>query len=152
MMLVCQVWPPSKLTASNIPDVIPASVWPMFVTITMLFGFVGLTAMDSSDSLSGRWLTSTFVGTGVRPTDVRVAWRAPAVVAASETSRATIDGTTSSDLRRMAFGSLHSFPVVGRAQKVGTNRRKAQTVTLRWTTTARGSANRRRGQEPETLR
>src|SRR6266568_5915526 len=55
-----QVAPPSKLTPSNNP----AAGWSTFVTITMLFGLVGLTATVSSDSLPGRWLTSTFVGVG----------------------------------------------------------------------------------------
>ena len=54
--------PPSKLTPSNIPAVIPASTWPTLVTVTMLSGFVGLTAMASSDSFRCRWLTSTLVG------------------------------------------------------------------------------------------
>ena len=35
---------------------------PMFVTMTMLFGFVGLTAIASSDSFPTRWLASTFTG------------------------------------------------------------------------------------------
>ena len=42
----------------------PAAGWSTFVTITMLCGLVGLTATVSSDSLPGRWLTSTFVGLG----------------------------------------------------------------------------------------
>src|SRR5579859_1459399 len=55
---VVQVAPPSKLTPSNIP----AAGWSTFVTITMFFGLVGLTATVSSDSLPSRWLTSMFVG------------------------------------------------------------------------------------------
>src|SRR6266516_6171896 len=55
-----QVAPPSKLTPSNSP----AAGCSTFVTITMLFGLVGLTATVSSDSFPGRWLTSTFVGIG----------------------------------------------------------------------------------------
>src|SRR2546429_336135 len=57
-----QVVPPSKLTARNIPAVSPASAWPTFVRTTTLFGFVGLTAIASSDSFPARWLTSTLVG------------------------------------------------------------------------------------------
>src|SRR5216684_2533703 len=57
---VVQVLPPSMLTPSNSP----AAGWSTFVTITMLFGLVGLTATVSSDSLPDRWLTSTFVGLG----------------------------------------------------------------------------------------
>src|SRR6266536_1141704 len=53
-----QVAPPSKLTPSNNP----AAGWSTFVTITMLFGLVGLTATVSSDSLVSRWLTSMFAG------------------------------------------------------------------------------------------
>src|SRR6266478_798838 len=58
MILVAQVEPPSKLTAANMP----AAGTTMLVTITILFGLVGLTAIVSSDSLLGSWLTSIFVG------------------------------------------------------------------------------------------
>lgn len=58
MILVAHVEPPSKLTAANIP----AAGTTMLVTITMLFGLVGLTAIVSSDSLLESWLTSMFVG------------------------------------------------------------------------------------------
>src|SRR5437588_12843177 len=77
-----QVAPPSKLTPSNNP----AAGWSTFVPITMLFGLVGLTANVSSDSLPGRWLTSTFVGRGSscsRPL-------APAAPAEVATSRLTV--------------------------------------------------------------
>src|SRR5713226_9115699 len=57
---VDQVLPPSKLTPSNMPAVSPASLCPTLVTTTMFLGFVGLTAIASSDSLRCRWLTSTF--------------------------------------------------------------------------------------------
>src|ERR1700746_4069736 len=60
---VVHVEPPLKLTALNIPAVTPASRCPMLVTMTMLFGFVGLIAIASSDSFRWRWLTSTLVGT-----------------------------------------------------------------------------------------
>src|SRR5437879_1104627 len=53
-----QLLPPSKLTPSNIP----AAGKSTLVMITMLFGFVGLTAMAPSDSLWCDWLTSTFGG------------------------------------------------------------------------------------------
>src|SRR5438876_11978405 len=56
---VVQFAPPSKLTPSSIP----AAGCSTFVTITMLFGLVGLTATVSSHSLVDRWLTSTFGGT-----------------------------------------------------------------------------------------
>src|SRR5438477_10915226 len=62
MMRVVHVAPPSKLTPSNIPAVSPASRCPIFVTVTMLLGLVGLTAIASADSLRCRWLTSTFCG------------------------------------------------------------------------------------------
>src|SRR5712692_4831843 len=52
------VLPPSKVTPANIP----AAGNSTLVTITMFFGLVGVTAMASSDSLPGRWLTSMFVG------------------------------------------------------------------------------------------
>src|SRR5713226_4652468 len=58
MILLVQVEPPSKLTAANMP----AAGTTTLVTITILFGLVGLTAIVSSDSLVGRWLMSIFVG------------------------------------------------------------------------------------------
>src|SRR5260370_18882312 len=58
MILVAQVAPPSRLTAANIP----AAGTTTLVTITILFGLVGLTAIVSSDSLLESWLTSMFVG------------------------------------------------------------------------------------------
>src|SRR5712691_1116064 len=61
---LAHVLPPSKLTPSNIPAVSPASAWPTLVTVTMLLGLVGLTAIASSDSFRCRWLTSMLtVGT-----------------------------------------------------------------------------------------
>jgi hypothetical protein len=59
---VVHVLPPSKLTPSNIPEVSPASAWPTLVTVTMLPGLAGLTAIASSDSFRCRWLTSTLAG------------------------------------------------------------------------------------------
>ena len=56
------VLPPSKLTPSNIPAVSPASAWPTLVTVTMLSGLSGLTAIASSDSFRCRWLISTLTG------------------------------------------------------------------------------------------
>src|SRR6266852_512037 len=58
MILLVQVKPPSKLTAVNMP----AAGTTTLVTITILFGLVGLMAIVSSDSLLGSWLTSMFVG------------------------------------------------------------------------------------------
>src|SRR2546428_9037564 len=52
------VLPPSKLTPLNIP----AAGKSTLVTITMLPGFVGLTAIVPSDSLCCHWLASTLVG------------------------------------------------------------------------------------------
>src|ERR1700757_1905410 len=63
MILVVQGKPPSKLTPANMP----AAGTTTLVTITMLFGLVGLTAMASSDSLVERWLTAMFVGVGCAP-------------------------------------------------------------------------------------
>src|SRR5689334_4521790 len=60
--LVVHVLPPSKLTPSSIPAASPASPWPTLVTVTMLLGLVGLTAIASSDSLKCRWLMSTLTG------------------------------------------------------------------------------------------
>src|SRR5512143_2858947 len=57
-MLRCQVAPPSKVTARNMP-LIPS--W-MLVKTTMFLGLVGLTAIASSDSLPARWLTSMLGG------------------------------------------------------------------------------------------
>src|SRR6266852_2055950 len=69
------VLPPSKLTPSNIPAVSPASAWPTLVTVTMLLGLTGLTAIASSDSFRCRWLTSTLTGgaAAVRGDPVRCA-------------------------------------------------------------------------------
>src|SRR2546429_6848716 len=88
-----QVAPPSKLTPSNNP----AAGWSTFVTITMLFGLVGLTATVSSDSLPGRWLTSTFVGLGASHNRL-LALAAPAEVITSVMTmrRATKIGRISS--------------------------------------------------------
>src|SRR5438105_804475 len=58
MILVAQLEPPSRLTAANIP----AAGTTTLVTITILFGLVGLTAIVSSDSLLESWLTSMFAG------------------------------------------------------------------------------------------
>src|SRR5438105_2151762 len=58
MSLVVQVFPPSKLTPSNSP----AAGKSTFETMTMFCGFVGLTAIDVSDSFVWRWLMSTLVG------------------------------------------------------------------------------------------
>src|SRR6266849_805833 len=79
--LVDQVLPPSKLTPSNMPAVSPASLWPTLVTTTMFLGFVGLTAIASSDSFRCRWLTSTLVGVA-RTVAVAVATRTMARAAA----------------------------------------------------------------------
>src|SRR5260370_41462304 len=59
---VCHVLPPSKLTPSNIPADSPASPWPTLVTVTMLSGLAGLTAIASSDSFRCRWLVSILAG------------------------------------------------------------------------------------------
>src|SRR5438874_3021426 len=56
--VLAQLLPPSKLTPLNIP----AAGKSTLVMTTMLFGFVGLTAMAPSDSLWCHWLASTFVG------------------------------------------------------------------------------------------
>src|SRR2546430_6932996 len=58
MILVAQLEPPSRLTAANMP----AAGTTTLVTITILFGLVGLTAIVSSDSLLESWLTSMFAG------------------------------------------------------------------------------------------
>src|SRR6266568_6639150 len=80
---VVHVLPPSKLTPSNIPAVSPASRWPTLVTVTMLAGLVGLTAIVSSDSFRCRWLISTLAGvaTTTRGDPVRAAASAVGVVA-----------------------------------------------------------------------
>src|SRR6266567_1169704 len=84
---VVHVLPPSKLTPSNIPAVSPASPWPTLVTVTMLSGLVGLTAIVSSDSFRCRWLTSTLasVVTAVRGDPVRAAASAAGVAASAAT-------------------------------------------------------------------
>src|SRR5712671_6268608 len=86
MSLVVQVDPPSKLTASNIPALSPASRCPTFVTMTMLLGLVGLTAIASSDSLRFRWLTSIFAGPRAEP---------------------ALAGTNGSHARTKASGHMH---------------------------------------------
>src|SRR5215467_3673407 len=80
---VVHVLPPSKLTPSSIPAVSPASLWPTFVTITMLLGLVGLTAIVSSDSFRCRWLTLTLAGTAADATTRAAAGRPPASQALS---------------------------------------------------------------------
>src|SRR2546421_3704803 len=90
---VDHVRPPSKLTPSNMPAVSPASLCPTLVTMTMFFGFVGLTAMDSSDSLRCRWLTSTLLG---------VPWNVAPTVATGAAARAAAISKRPPDSLRMA--------------------------------------------------
>src|SRR5260221_4583380 len=66
---VCHVLPPSKLTPSNIPADSPASPWPTLVTVTMLSGLAGLTAIASSDSFRCRWLMSILAGVSAHVPD-----------------------------------------------------------------------------------
>src|SRR5260370_12985708 len=66
---VCHVLPPSKLTPSNIPADSPASPWPTLVTVTMLSGLAGLTAIASSDSFRCRWLMSILAGVAGKARD-----------------------------------------------------------------------------------
>src|SRR5229473_2648171 len=88
---VAHVLPPSKLTPSNIPAVSPASPWPTLVTVTMLRGLVGLTAIVSSDSFRCRWLISTLAGvTGPAPATARAVGVA-ASAAAISTATTTIE-------------------------------------------------------------
>src|SRR5712692_9445748 len=98
---VDQVLPPSKLTPSNMPAVSPASLWPTLVTTTMFLGFVGLTAIASSDSFRCRWLTSTLVG---------VARTVAVAVATGTMARAAAIIKRPSDSLRMA-SSYHLWPV-----------------------------------------
>src|ERR1043166_6637270 len=72
----------------------------MLVTTTMLLGFVGLIAIASSDSLRGRWLTSTFVGTPL-------AAAAPVGASASKPTRIKKTGALS---RRMPITPLLRWP------------------------------------------
>src|SRR6266480_1479665 len=58
MSFLVHVCPPSKLTPSSIP----AAGKSTFETMTMFWGFVGLTAMASSDSFVCRWVMSMFGG------------------------------------------------------------------------------------------
>src|SRR6266853_4554885 len=95
---VDQVLPPSKLTPSNMPAFSPASLCPTLVTMTMFLGFVGLTAIDSSDSLRCRWLTSTLVGV---PRTVAVA-----VATGTAAKAATISKTPPDSLRMGSSFSL----------------------------------------------
>src|SRR5262245_51853258 len=60
------VCPPSKVMPSKRPE----KPSPTFVTTTMLFGFVGLTALASSASSPTRWVTSTSGGIAPPPTGV----------------------------------------------------------------------------------
>src|SRR6266699_5575445 len=99
---VDQVLPPSKLTPSNMPAVSPASLWPTLVTTTMFLGFVGLTAIASSDSFRCRWLTSTLVGVA-RTVAVAVA------VATGTMAKAAAIIKRPSDSLRMA-SSYHLWP------------------------------------------
>src|SRR6266851_3974750 len=100
---VAHVLPPSKLTPSNIPAVSPASPWPTLVTVTMLAGLVGLTAIVSSDSFRCRWLTSTLAGVAA-PGPTRATASAVGVAAsAAAISTAT---TTIENRKRYMAGLL----------------------------------------------
>src|SRR5215470_14266254 len=92
---VAHVLPPSKLTPSNIPAVSPASPWPTLVTVTMLSGLAGLTAIVSSDSFRCRWLMSTLTGVAVP-----VSPAADAVGAAAAITPATIATTITGNWKR----------------------------------------------------
>src|SRR5882762_9815395 len=103
MILVAQVEPPSRLTAANIP----AAGTTTLVTITILFGLVGLTAIVSSDSLLESWLTSMFVGVTAEPARTGKTRR----VVANPTTREAIAGVfdfieTSESAWRVANATL----------------------------------------------
>src|SRR5438477_1372164 len=81
MMRPLQVEPPSKLTAANMP----AAGTTTLVTMTILFGLVGLTAIASSDSLLESWLTSTFFGVAGGAANAGVVMNASATKEANNT-------------------------------------------------------------------
>src|SRR5260370_14641461 len=99
---VDHVLPPSKLTPSNIPAVRPASAWPTLVTVTMLSGLVGLTAIVSSDSFRCRWLISTLAGVVTATCDPVRAAASVVGVAASAAAISTAITTIKNRKRNMA--------------------------------------------------
>src|SRR5215469_1215177 len=97
--LVVHVLPPSKLTPSNIPAASPASPWPTLVTVTMLSGLAGLTAIASSDSFRCRWLISMLAGVAVAARGV-VRAAPSAAGAAASAAPVTIAATTIRNRKR----------------------------------------------------
>jgi hypothetical protein len=94
---VVHVLPASKLTPSSMP----AAGKSTFETSTMFWGFVGLTAIASSDSFVCRWLMSTLVGVvGVR------GWAAAAGTTIRETA-------ANAETIAMADGRRRIFPLFG---------------------------------------
>src|SRR5258708_304576 len=108
---VCHVLPPSKLTPSNIPADSPASPWPTLVTVTMLSGLAGLTAIASSDSFRCRWLMSILAGVAAKARDPARAAASAAGVAAS-TAPASIAATVIGNRKRYIIkpSSPRPFP------------------------------------------
>src|SRR5215471_4933873 len=107
---VVHVLPPSKLTPSNIPAASPASPWPTLVTVTMLSGLVGLTAIASSDSLKCRWLMSTLTGVAVP------VWAA-ASTAGPAASAAPVTVATAKIRTRRRYMACPSSPITERLRR-----------------------------------
>src|SRR5229473_3210078 len=111
MILLVQVEPPSKLTAANMP----AAGTTTLLTITILFGLVGLTAIVSSDSLLESWLTSMFLGVVC------------GLASSGKTRRAAVNPSTTKEARSGFFDFIETSDVFesgkssscsGRARKV----------------------------------
>src|SRR5262249_26125702 len=86
MIRAAHVAPPSKLTAANRP----AAGTTTLVTITMLPGLSGLTAIASSDSLLESWLTSMFLGIVAGPASAGEIRNTAAQASTSNETMATV--------------------------------------------------------------
>src|SRR5712691_5322465 len=102
------------LQPSNMPAFSPASLCPILVTTTMFLGFVGLTAIDSSDSLRCRWLTSTLVGV---PRTVAVAVATGTAAKAATISKTPPDGLRMGSSFSLVAGELRVYCAPGSDRK-----------------------------------
>src|SRR5258708_16901780 len=94
----------------------------MFVTMPTFLGFVGLTAIVSSDSFKWRWLTSTFCGMNGRAAAPAWATRLPpATLATSATIRAV---TSRDDTKAAANGPRRMFLLLHLHEHVGGSARR----------------------------
>src|SRR5262249_33324026 len=116
---VVHVFPPSKLIPSNIPAASPASPWPTLVTVTMLLGLAGLTAIASSDSFRCRWLMSTLAGVTTVAGPVLAAASAAGMEASAASASAATTKTENRKRRMMILlpARWHDERYAGRHQR-----------------------------------